>query len=210
MRRNMLKLLGLLLVTCVLSSCASTTLVDTWRNPNLTAPPHIRKLLVVRITNKDGNRSVYEDVIAAELQKRGVEGVPGHTLIADDKKQNWDTLEEALRKSQADGVLTVQTVNVEKHTSIQPGYPSVYPGYWYPSVFSAWDLRGYYGASTYYDPTLVSTYQVASLQSNLFDAKSGKLIWAATLETSDPEKTISVSKELAQLVVKSLIKEGLI
>jgi len=209
MLTTMLRVFSLLIVTCVLSACASTTLVDTWRNPNL-ATQRVHKVLVVRITNHDGNRSVYEDVIAAELQKHGVDAVPGHLLISDDKKQNMQTLEEAVHKAQADSVLTVQTVNVEKHTTVQPGYPSVYPGYWYPSVFSAWDLRGYYGASMYYDPTMISTYNVASLQTNLFDAKGGKLIWAATLETSEPEKTVSVSKELAEKVVRALAKEGLI
>jgi hypothetical protein len=48
------------------------------------------------------------------------------------------------------------------------------------------------------------------IQINFFDAQSGKLLWAATIQTSNPGNAVSVSKKLATIVVHSLIKEGLI
>jgi hypothetical protein len=48
------------------------------------------------------------------------------------------------------------------------------------------------------------------MQVNLFDAASGKLLWAATLESNEPEKVVSVGNEVAQLIAQSLSKEGLI
>ena len=48
------------------------------------------------------------------------------------------------------------------------------------------------------------------MQVNLFEASSGKLLWAGTLESSEPEKVVSVGKDLARIVVESLVKEGLI
>jgi hypothetical protein len=41
----------LLLVSSILCSCATTTLVDTWRNPTVKAP-RLKKVIVVSITKK--------------------------------------------------------------------------------------------------------------------------------------------------------------
>jgi len=196
-------------VACSLCSCASTSLKETWRNPAVQAH-RIHRVAVVSFGKTDPSRRVYEDVIASELNKKGVHAVPGYTLIPGEGKMDWATLEAALRTGAAEAVLTMQTLKVQQQTVIQPGYTSTYPGFWYPSAFPSWSLYDYYGASMYYEPPYVSTYELATLQVNLFEVKSGKLIWAATLENSDPGKVIEVSKDVARIVSEALAKEGLI
>lgn len=198
---------ALLLVTSLLCSCASAKLVDTWRNPVVKAP-RLQKVLVVSITKKDSSRRTFEDMLASELMKHGVQAVPSYTLIPRYDRTDWPVLEKAVKESSAQSVLTLQTIKVEKQTTIQPGYVTTYPGHWYPEAFPTWDLYGYYGSMANYGPAYVSTYDIATMQVNLFDAASGKLLWAATLESSEPEKVVSVGKDLAEIVVKSLAKEG--
>jgi hypothetical protein len=207
--RKILKVAGLFLVTSMLCACASASLVDTWRNPSIRAA-RLQRVLVVSITKKDSSRRVYEDMLASELSQHGVEAVAGYTLIPGGEKTDWTVLEKAVRKAAAQAVLTVQTIKVEQQTTVQPGYVTTYPGHWYPEAFPTWDLYGYYGSMANYGPAYVSTYDVATMQVNLFDAASGKLLWAATLESSEPEKVISVGKDLARIVIESLVKEGLI
>jgi len=194
----------------MLCSCASATLVDTWRNPDLRAP-RLQKVLVVSITKKDANRRVYEDMLASELSRRGVQAVAGYTLIAGDSLPDWSVLDRSVKKAGAQAVLTVQTIKVEQQTTVQPGHVMTYPGYWYPQAFPRWDLPGYYGSmAQYYGPSYVTTYDVATMQVNLFDAGSGKLLWAGTVESSEPENVTAVGRDLARKVVKSLAREGLI
>lgn len=209
MRPTIVRILLLCAAALLLASCAATSLVDTWRNPGL-AGQRYQKLLVLSITKNDSARRVYEDVLTAELRERGVDAVPGYNLITGYEKGDKQTLEKAVKESGAQGVFTVQTIRVEKQTAYQPGYIENYPGYWYPPAFPAWNMYGYWGATTYYEPPTAYTYEVATIQANLFDAASGKLIWAATLETSEPGKVLSVSKELARLVIEKLSREGLI
>jgi hypothetical protein len=199
----------LVVLSSLLCSCATTTLVDTWRNPTLNVP-RLKKVLVVSITKKDASRVVYEDIISSELTRRGVEALAGYRLMQGAPKSDYNTLQRAVQQSGADGVLTLQTIKVEQQTTIQPGYVTTYPGNWYPEAFPTWDLYGYYGSMANYGPTYISTYDIATLQVNLFDTASGKLLWAATVESSEPEKVISVGKDVARIVVESLIKEGLI
>jgi hypothetical protein len=35
-------------------------------------------------------------------------------------------------------------------------------------------------------------------------------MWAASIETSEPGKVVTVSKEVARIIVQALVKEGLI
>lgn len=207
--RRRLRLAGLLLVASMLCSCASTSLTDTWRNPG-THPARLHKVLVVSITNTQSSRGVYEDVLVSELGRQGVEAVAAHTMIPGGAKADRTMLDQAVKKAVADAVLTVQTIKVEQQTTIQPGYVDTYPGRWYPEAFPTWDLYGYYGSMANYGPTYVSTYDIATIQVNLFDTSTGKLLWAATLKSTEPENVISVAKDLARIVTQKLVKEGLI
>ena len=205
------KVLALFSVFVFLTSCAATRMTDSWHNPNLGGKKY-QKLLVSRVAKNYGNQKIYEDVISAELMKRGIEAVPIYVMLdKGEKVANKQALEKAVAKSAADAVLSIQTTNIEKRTDVQPGYIDSYPGYWHPSAFSNWDMYGYYGGrSTYYEPPIVSTYNVATIQANMFDAASSKLIWAGTFESTEPGNAISVSKDLADDIIHALAKEGLI
>ncbi len=209
MRSRFVKLLGLPVIFMLLASCAATSIIDSWRNPGLVGHRY-HKLLVVNITRNENTRRVLEDVMSAELGQQGVTAVPGYTLIAKDEKASKEVMERAVKTSGAEGVLTIQTIKVEQQAGYQPGYVESYPNFWYPPAFPAWNLYGYYGSTTYYEPPTTYTYEVATIQANLFDVASGKLIWAATLQSSEPGNITSVSKDLARLVIEKLIKEGLI
>jgi len=195
----------LLAAVSLLASCAETSLIDTWRNPSI--PAHrFQKLLVVAIAKSAESRRVYEDVLASELSQRGVEAVQGSNYIS--AVADRQTLEKTVKAAAAEGVVTIQTVRVDRQTAMQPGYMNTYPGYWYPPSFPSWNFYGYYGS--YYEPAYTYTYDVATIEAHLFEAGSGKLIWAATFETSEPGRVLSVSKDLSSKIVHSLAKDGLI
>ena len=209
MSTKLLKMVCMVIATALLSSCATTSLVESWRNPSLSGHK-LHKVLVVGIFKNSGSRQLFENILAGELNRAGVDAIPGHSVIPAGEKPARQVLEEAVKKSGVEAVITMQTVRVEQKTVVQPGYDPIYPDYWYPPLFSRWDLYGYYGSMSFYEPPYVSTYEVEKIQVNLFDTGGGSLLWAATIQTSEPGNVISVSKELAAIVVRSLGKEGLI
>ena len=206
--RSIQRLTLLSLLVSALCSCSSLSVVDTWRNPNLQTE-RLHKVLVVSITRKDTNRAVYEDVMASELAKHGVEAVSGHTVLPSDTKEGPTILDQAVKKAAVDAVVTVQTLKIERQTTVQPGYVNDYPGYWYPEAFPTWDLYSYYGSMAGYGPAYISSYDIATIQVNVFGTPTGKLLWAATVTSSEPENVIGVSKDLAEWLVKALTKVGL-
>jgi hypothetical protein len=152
MRSFNLKLMGLIFIPALLSSCASTSLVDTWRNPDITGLKH-HKLLLVYISKNDTTSWLYEDVLESELDQRGVASLSGHTILPEGKRVNMQTLARGVGESGADAVLTMQTIRVEQKTTIQPGYADVYPDYWYPVAFPRWEMYGYFDRYWYFEPT---------------------------------------------------------
>ena len=210
MRANLFKIpLGLAIVS-LLASCASTSLVDTWKNPELSAR-RLGKVLVVSMNANNGIRRLNENVLAADLRQRGVDALQGHTLLPDDHKADLPTLQRAVAKAGAEGVLTIQTIKIEQQSSYHPGYVTgYYPGYWYPSAFPSWNLYGYYGSSMFYEAPYLTTWEVTTVQVSLFEAGSGKLLWAGTVQTYEPERNIAFSRNLSRIVVGALLKEGII
>ena len=213
MRARVARYVGWCLVGMLLASCATTSLVDTWRNPDMPSVKRYHKLVVSAMGRNIDERQVYEDVIASELRQHVVEAVTSYSLLQPNEGDNATALNKAVRLSGAEAVLNVRTTMIEQKTDVVPGYGGGYPGYpdfWYPPAFHAWDMNGYFGTRMLYAPPTIITYAVATIQASLFDVASGKLIWAASIETSEPGKVLMVSKDVARIIIQSLMKQGLI
>ncbi|QXE92012.1 DUF4136 domain-containing protein [Geomonas subterranea] len=208
--RNLIRITVVFCLTALLCSCASVSVVDTWRNPTLPAS-RLHKVLVVSFAAKAASRAVYENMLVSELNKHGVEAVASYSVLSQATLPDWHALDRAVRSVGAQGILAVQTIKLEKQATVQPGAVGTpYPGYWYPPAFPDWDFPGYYRSMALYGPSYVTTYDVATMQVNLFDLGSDRLLWAGTMQTMEPENVTKVGKDLAYKVVKSLKKEGLI
>jgi hypothetical protein len=147
--------------------------------------------------SKHGTRSrIIEDALANELKQRGVASVPAYSLFPEEKMANKLPMEKGLEKSGADAVITMQMERFEMKThhdlDVFPGWNDIEP--------------------VVYDDSLKNniTYEIGKVHVKFFDGKTGKLLWTATIRTSEPNKTNSVGKDLSTIVVNSLFKEGLI
>ena len=195
MRLSILKIISLILITAFFSSCATTSLVDTWRNPDVTFSKLHNKILVVYISKHGTNSKIIEDALANELKLKGVASVPAFSLFADEKTAEKLPMEKGLEESGADAVITMQMERFEKEThdlDVFPGWNNIEPTSYADSVKNN------------------ITYERGRVHVKFFDGNTGKLLWTATIRTSEPNNTISVSKALSAIVVNSLFKEGLI
>ena len=200
-------------VLFMLAGCATTSMVDTWRDPNYKGKA-FHNFLVVGITKDPGVRRVFEDIFTAELRGRGLQATASYTITPPDQAVTKELLAEAVKKSGADVVVTTRVVNVRQQSSVTPGYIETYgpgPGpYSYPYMYPQRDLYGYYGASQVIQPPTVQTYEVATLETVLFDVADASMVWSGTSTTFETHQTVTVSKELSRLIIKSLVKAGLI
>lgn len=197
------RLLATLLLTLALTGCASVSLEHSAKDPTLPAK-HYQKILIVGIAEKPQMRQVFEEVLTSELEKRGVKGIASYTITGMKEKLSRTVVEEAVRKTGADGVITTRMTALKKDSDTHTGFIMTEHGF----------ADGYGVHVTYatfvHQPVEVVLSTEAALETNLFDSATGRLAWTGTSSAVDPKSIITVSRELAEAVFRTMAKDGLI
>jgi hypothetical protein len=185
------------------SGCASVSLLHSAKDPAVTAKQY-KKLIVVGIADKPQMRMVFEEVFAGEVQKGGAVGIASYSITGVNDKLSRDAVVEAVKKTGADGVITTRLVGSSKKSDVRTGFVMVDRG-----------VASFYGGSVSYaefvhQPVEVITSTEAFLETNLFDAGTGKMVWSGTSSAVNPEGIITITGNLADLVIKAMRKDGLL
>jgi hypothetical protein len=172
----------------LVAGCASVTVTNQWRDPSFAGAP-AGNFVVVGIARNETTRRVFEDTFVAELRKAGVEAQPAYMQI--EAGENGKVkLTDLVRASGADAVLTTRVQRVQQKLNVSPGY--YYGGYG--------GFYGWYGGAWASAPT-VSQYEVVTLETNVWNPKSGTLIWAATTERVASPDIPEVTRQLAAALI---------
>jgi hypothetical protein len=187
----------------LLPGCASVTLQKSWKDPAVSSKQY-RKLLVVGVADKPQMRQVFEEVFSDEIGKKGISGIPSYTLTRGDGKPTREAIVAAVKKSGADGVITTRLVNITENDQVRSGF-----------VMTDRGLTDVYGIPVSYavfvhQPVEVTMSTRMAMESNLFDAGTGLVVWSGTSSAMDPEGIITVSRAVADIVIKSMTKDGLL
>jgi hypothetical protein len=215
------KLAGLLLVALIsgiFTGCAAVSVQSSWKDPTVHTKQY-RKLLVVGIADKMQMRQVFEEVFAGELQQKGVTGIASYTITGSQDKLSRAALEEAVRKSGADGVITTRMVSIKAKKDTRTGFIVTDRGYTNPNFSDSdiypTDLFDYYGETVSYATfehrgVEVTTSKKYIMETNLFDSSTRRLTWSGTSRAVDPQGIITISKDLADSIVKAMASDGLL
>lgn len=205
-------LIVLCAVSLVLTACATVSMNDTWLDPNF-KPRSFKNFLVVGITKDPNVRRVFEDIFTAELRNRGVKAVASYTVTPQDQQITKDILVAAVKTTGSDAVITTRVVSIQKQSQVVPGYVDSYGAYPYPYMLPQRDLYnyyGYYGGPTVVVPPTVQTYEVATLETVLFDVADAAMVWSASSTTFETGQIMTVSKDLSKLIIKQLREKKLL
>ena len=177
----------LLLLVFSLTGCASVAMVASWKEPSAPTISY-KKILVVGITENRQMRQVFEEVLAGEMSNKGGSATAGYTITGIEAKQSREILEKAVDKTAADAVLTTRVTARKRATDTRSGFVMTDRGFTNPYLNSddvmPVDLYGFYGASVVsyatFDmkPVEVTSSTTFTLETNLFDAVTGKLVWS--------------------------------
>jgi uncharacterized protein DUF4136 len=194
-------LLLLAFAALVVSACASTTLTNAWFDPSYSGGP-MRKILVVGVGGTLDTRRTLEDIFAQKLSATGTQGIPGYQFLPDDARRNEPGWNAGVAASGADGVLVVRLLGVDTRTQVYttmvpgPGfYYGAYPGMWGPAMVPVPE---------------VSQYQVAHVETTLFDTKSHRVVWGGTSQTFNPTTVRQETPAFADLIIGQLQARGVV
>ena len=196
--------LPIITILALLTACSSTSLTGSWKDPAFQGP--VRKIYVVGIAKVDLNRRIFEDTFTRELENLGVKALPSYREIPLSEQDNQAAIGRQLDKNQADSILLCRVVDKRIEQVTSPGYATTYYGG--SGGWGGYYSRGY--AETMYVPSTTTEFVIATVEANLYETKTGKLIWSAQLETVIENNLEKIFADFAKTVATDFKKEGLI
>ena len=178
--------------------CATTKIVSEWSNPDYTSP-RFKKIFVIGVSKQPSIRRTFEDEFVNKLKAAGVDAVPSYLYVAEDGQIDEARMDQVVKQANADAVVITRLVRVEKKTEVSPGFyqPAPAVGYgFYRGYSSAW--------LGYYEPPRIYQYDVYVSETGLYNVNKNQLVWAGTVETTDPSDIGNEIRRYVDVVTKAL------
>ena len=187
-----------------ISSCSSTKITSTWREPNKEISLNkLNKVLVVALFQNETSRRKAEDQMVSYFYGKGVASY--NYLDKNISTKNENAIREKIKDDGFDGAVTMRLLDVDKEDVYSRGNISMYPSYY--RNFSGYYFRnwGYFS-----DPGYYSTTKTYTVETNVFSIKEDKIIWSGITKTTDPSGVTKMTDEIGKVVFNEMVKEGFI
>jgi hypothetical protein len=197
-----------LLLICALSVAGSTKYVSIYQNPNAGLIDFTgKKVACFVIIPAEELRSAREETVTAELQKRGVDAIPGYLILPRPLVNDREKSKEFLKKAGVGGAVLIRLLGDETETT--PAM--VISTAWYSQPYYA-NFWGYwnYGWSSVTTIEPPRTDRVITLETLIYSIDKDELLWAGRSETTNPKDIRKFVQDLAKEAGKSLRKAGLV
>jgi hypothetical protein len=193
-----------------LFSCTSTQVVSSYKDESAPAKQY-KKILVLGLFQQK-ERSVKQET-EKELADR-LTGLGYTAITAMDEygpkafeKIAEDQITEKVKADGYDAVITTAVLDTKKEERYQPGNVRYQPvgvyynrfGRYYSTVYNKIYDPGYYTESTNY-----------FLETNMYDVKSGNLVYSVQTKAFDPSSTKNMAGDNSKTIVKDMTEKGIL
>lgn len=195
---------ALAIAAFVLAACATSNFVSgSWKDSDYHRK--IGKVLVVGLSKNQTRRRTFEDTLVEQFHRIGIAAVPSYRLVPLHEPLNKEAVRQevkmAIQGKNFDTVLVSHLIGVDKSTTYVP--PSTHLEYgFYRNIVTAYSIV--------YTPGYLEHDTVVSLETNLYDTASEKLIWSMTSHSFNPADAMDVIKPLSRTIIKDLSAQGLV
>ena len=175
-------------------SCAGTDVTQKQVDDAYKEKP-VSDILVIAITGNEHNRRSFEKKFVAHLKSVGVEAVASEESIPmpPDLDLKKETILNAVNQYENDAVIITQLIGKEARDVYNRGGVT---------------RMGYFSYSR--NPGYSSTSTTVRLETNLYDAKTGKLIWSGMSKTLSKDSTDQIMNDVIKAVITKLKQNKLI
>jgi hypothetical protein len=186
-----------LLLLLILSACATTEVVNSWKAPEAQInKENLTKVLVAVLAESDATRRASEDRMATFHPSF----VPSYTLFP-----NPETTEDELKcqnlldEQGIEGIIIMRMLKVGEEQTFIPSNPGVpYWGGWHGRYWGAYNQPGYFRTDLTY-----------TIETNVFSLKTNQLLWTGLSTTMNPGKFDRTIKEVIEASYKQMKADGL-
>jgi hypothetical protein len=146
----------------------------------------------------EGGRAAFENAVADKLAAQGVLGVASGNVLVSMEDVSRESVKGWVETDGYDAVLVTRLVDVKKEASYKPPTSTDFYGYW-----------GSYG-SYVTSPGYVLETTTLLVETTLFDASTGKVVYSAESETFQPRSRDAMIHDLVPLLVGDLTTRGML
>jgi hypothetical protein len=196
------KLFCFLLSICSLlfTSCASTTITDTWKDKAYQGKA--QNMVVMMVARTQYLRDMFEGQFAAELRARGNKATQSHKFVPFEELKDKELVKSKIKSTDADTILIARLVDHKTIEAYEPGHIHGVPLF-----------HSYWG--TYYEIVSVDygytdNIEVSYIETNLYDVKTEKLIWSALSKTERSYGEQQLIKTFINIILKKLSSDKII
>lgn len=195
-------------IVLLVSGCQSTSIRSAWFDTSFAGPP-MTKIVVAGNFQRTSDGRLLEDIVVAKLRASGVDGIAAHALRMDDPSMTQEAFRAAVVDSGAQGLLLVSLLGVDTRTQVTT--TMVHGGMgWGPGPWG-WGGPGWGGVGWTSIPVQqVNQYDLATVETKLFDVKTRQIVWAATTTTLNPTSVAREAPGFADLIVGELASRRII
>jgi hypothetical protein len=179
--------LAALLAAALFAGCSTmprTSLDTSWADPQARGAK-FKKILVISVASDEFAQQYFQQDLAAELKKRGVNAVASGRYFTHRSPSEEARFKRAVEESGADGVLFGRVVGSSKESLQTPGMLTARDG---TPIAAATGLYGAYGqafAPTHYIQPSEGSRRTVMVETMLFEMKDRKAIWTARTHTEN-------------------------
>lgn len=211
MTRSIVFTLALLLLSVPFVGCGGgTQFVGTWVNPDY-QDQRLNDIVVIAVSDNELRRRMWETVMVSDLEAHGTHAIAMAQLLPGNHQYEEAEVKRIIAEQGANAVIVSRLLDYSKVENYVPPqtYVSGYPGYYAPYYGSYY---GYYSYSYGVTTTPGYTYEdvTVTLETNLYDASSGDLIWTGQSQTFNPETADDVITPTIHMIVDELKSRGLV
>jgi hypothetical protein len=196
------KLICFLLCICapLITSCASTTITDNWKDK--TYQGSAENIVVIMVARTEYLRNMFEGRFVGELRARGNNATQSNKIVAFEQLPDKELVKSKIKSTDADTVLMARLVSSKTIDAYMPGKI-----HGVPIAHSYW---GTYYEVAYVDYGYTDNIEVSYIETNLYDVKTEKLIWTAHSKTERTEGEQQLVNKFINIIVEKLSKDKII
>ncbi len=188
-----------------LTACNSVRMTSVWKDAEFTGPL-MRHVMVMGVGGEETQRRNFEDSFADHLSREGVAATKSYRVFPEDVKLDRKTIHPELQRQDVDGVLVSYVVSTDTKEIYSPPQMMVVPRHYRVGLY------GHYAVvwDHVHSPGYYTQVKELVLETQLYDARSGKLVWSGQSESYAPSSSEKLIDEYSALLVKALREVGLL
>jgi hypothetical protein len=187
-----------------LAACNSTAVRDTWTAPDVSRIS-FKKIMVVATFPDMADRRNAEDALKAQITR--ADCVTSYSVLGDETDvKDIAKVSAVIKAAGVDGIVVMRPVLEKSEILYRPGM--LYPGPYrmFRSYYSPYyALRPYY-----YQPGRYSVERTVEIETNIYEAAGGRLLWSAVTTSPNPTDPQQLMKDASAAIRAELVREGLI